>query len=204
MRTTHTRSLRRLTVLTLALATLGACAAGTSNGNGNGGNGNGGGNGGGNADAIVQQLDALPATTLSDSEIAGLLRMREEEKLARDVYDAMEAKWNLQIFDNISNSEQTHMDAVLVLLERHGLDDPAAGTAPGEFTDPELQTLYDSLIAQGTVSATDALKVGVAIEELDIADLQALHTETADLALVYDHLETGSEHHLEAFNRQLG
>lgn len=199
MRITHPRSLRRLTVLTLALATLGACASGTSNGNGGSSS-----NGGSNADAIVQQLDGLPTTDLTDDEVAGLMWMREEEKLARDVYDAMEAKWDLQIFDNISNSEQTHMDAVLALLERHGLDDPAAGNAPGEFTNPELQALYDSLIAQGNVSATEALKVGVAIEELDIADLQARQTETADIALVYDHLETGSEHHLEAFNRQLG
>lgn len=191
MRTTS----RRLTIALLAVTTLAACSG--SN-NGNSGNG-----GGGNSDAIVQQLDGLPTTDLTDDEIAGLLRMREEEKLARDVYDVMEAKWDLQIFRNISNSEQTHMDAVLAVLERHDLSDPAAGMAAGEFTSPELQALYDTLVAQGNASATEALKVGVAIEELDIADLQTLQTDTADIALVYDHLETGSEHHLEAFNRQL-
>lgn len=192
MRTTS----RRLTIALLAVTTLAACS---SSNNGNSGNGGGG----GNSDAIVQQLDGLPTTDLTDDEIAGLLRMREEEKLARDVYDVMEAKWDLQIFRNISNSEQTHMDAVLAVLERHDLSDPAAGMAAGEFTSPELQALYDTLVAQGNASATEALKVGVAIEELDIADLQALQTDTADIALVYDHLETGSEHHLEAFNRQL-
>lgn len=191
MRTTS----RRLTIALLAVTTLAACSG--SN-NGNSGNG-----GGGNSDAIVQQLDGLPTTDLTDDEIAGLLRMREEEKLARDVYDVMEAKWDLQVFRNISNSEQTHMDAVLAVLERHDLSDPAAGMAAGEFTSPELQALYDTLVAQGNASATEALKVGVAIEELDIADLQTLQTDTADIALVYDHLETGSEHHLEAFNRQL-
>ena len=197
MRTTT----RRLALAILAATTLAACSSST-NGSGNGNGGGGGGNG--NADAIVQQLDGLPTTDLTDSEIAGLLQMREEEKLARDVYDAMAAKWGLQIFDNISNSEQTHMDAVLALLERHDLADPAAGMAAGEFTSPALQTLYDGLIAQGSTSSTEALRVGVAIEELDIADLQSLQTETADVALVYDHLETGSEHHLDAFNRQLG
>lgn len=193
MRTTT----RRVAIAMLALTGLAACSSST-NGNGSSTGGNG------NADAIVQQLDALPTTDLTDDEVAGLQWMREEEKLARDVYDAMFAKWNLQIFDNISNSEQTHMDAVLALLDRHDVTDPAAGMAAGEFTNPDLQALYDNLIAQGSTSATDALEVGVAIEELDIADLQARQTTTADIALVYDHLETGSEHHLEAFNRQLG
>lgn len=197
MRTTS----KRLTIALIALTSLAACSS-SSNGNGSGNGGSNGGNG--NADAIVQQLDALPTTDLTDDEVAGLLQMREEEKLARDVYDAMAVKWDLQIFDNISNSEQTHMDAVLALLDRHDLADPAAGMAAGEFTNPDLQALYDNLIAQGSTSATDALEVGVAIEELDIADLQSLQTDTADIALVYDHLETGSEHHLDAFNRQLG
>jgi hypothetical protein len=195
MRTT-THSMRRLTVAALALTTLGACTAG----NGNGGNGNGG-NGGG---AIVQQLDGLATTTLTDDEVAGLLRMREEEKLARDVYDAMDARWDLQIFRNIASSEQTHMDAVLALLDRHDLADPAAGMAAGEFASAELQTLYDTLVERGNTSSTESLHVGVAIEELDIADLQSLGTDTADIALVYAHLEAGSEHHLDAFNRQLG
>ncbi|MEQ1703268.1 MAG: DUF2202 domain-containing protein [Ilumatobacteraceae bacterium] len=195
MRTTS----RRLIVAIVALTTLAACSSSTN------GNGSGGGSGGnGNADAIIQQLDALPTTELTNDEVAGLLWMREEEKLARDVYDEMAARWDLQIFENISTSEQTHMDAVLALLDRHGLADPAAGMAPGEFTNTELQALYDTLVEQGSNSATEALKVGVAIEELDIADLQARQTDTADIGLVYDHLETGSEHHLDAFNRQLG
>ena len=37
---------------------------------------------------------------------------------------------------------------------------------------PEFQTLYDQLIAQGSISLYEGLLVGVAIEELDIADLE--------------------------------
>ncbi len=35
---------------------------------------------------------------LSESEIAGLQFMREEEKLARDVYAAMDEMWGMRIF----------------------------------------------------------------------------------------------------------
>ena len=45
---------------------------------------------------------------LTDEEIAGLKLMREEEKLARDVYMVLYEQWNLPIFSNIANSEQAH------------------------------------------------------------------------------------------------
>ena len=34
--------------------------------------------------------------------------------------------WGLTIFSNIASSEQKHMDAIKTLLDRYGLDDPAA------------------------------------------------------------------------------
>jgi len=49
---------------------------------------------------------------------------------------------------------------------------PGRRKALGEFTDADLQALYDQLIRQGNESAADALKVGLAIEEIDILDLQ--------------------------------
>jgi hypothetical protein len=36
------------------------------------------------------------------------LLIREEEKLARDVYNALITEWNAQSFENISSSEQSH------------------------------------------------------------------------------------------------
>ena len=38
--------------------------------------------------------------------------MREEEKVARDVYLSLNDTWNLRIFKNITSSEQTHMNAI--------------------------------------------------------------------------------------------
>ena len=97
------------------------------------------------------------AAGLTDSEQDWLTYMREEEKLARDVYLFLSATWNSRIFSNISVSEKKHMDAIKTLLDRYGISDPAAGNEEGEFTNPELQALYDKLIEKGSDSLIDAL-----------------------------------------------
>ncbi|NJE12238.1 DUF2202 domain-containing protein [Thermococcus sp. LS2] len=142
--------------------------------------------------------------TLTQEEIDGLLWMREEEKLARDVYLTLYEMYGLQIFQNIANSEQMHMDAVLTLLEKYGIEDPAVDEV-GVFTNPELQALYDQLIAMGSQSVEDALNVGALIEETDIKDLEEWITKTdnADIIQVYENLMAGSENHLRAFTSVL-
>lgn len=147
-------------------------------------------------------LSALPMEDLSDDEIAGLKFMREEEKLARDTYIEMFKIWNLNVFDNISKSEQTHTDAVLDLLVRYGITDPVGDNAVGVFIDEKLQNLYDSLIAQGSASLIDALLVGAAIEEIDIIDIQVQvddFVDNQDIILVYESLLKGSRNHLRSF-----
>lgn len=148
----------------------------------------------------------LQAAGLSVVEKDHLLLMREEEKLARDVYQALNTKWNHRTFSNISKSEQQHMDSLKVLLDRYGLSDPAAGKKPGEFTNQKLQGLYAELIQKGSKSLGDALAVGVEIEKLDIADLEEaiLKTTHSDVAQVYKNLLRGSNNHLNAFSSPTG
>jgi hypothetical protein len=147
---------------------------------------------------------------LSTAEIEGILYMREEEKLARDVYLTLYEQWELSIFQNIANSEQTHMDAIKTLIDRYGLDDPAAGNNVGEFTDPTLQSLYADLVATGGQSLADALRVGAAIEEIDILDLEEriAQTDAGNIQRVYESLTRGSRNHLRSFvatlERQVG
>ncbi len=145
------------------------------------------------------------ATPLTDDEKYWMTYMREEEKLARDVYLSLGARWNLPIFTNIAQSEQVHMDSVKTILDRYGIPDPAAGKAQGEFTDPVLQNLHDDLIARGSASPVEALKAGVLVEETDIADLnKALATtEKNDIRTVYNNLLQGSMNHLNAFQSNL-
>ena len=173
------------------------------------GQGNGYGNGNANAGTVTDHtgngngtgtsvLD-IPASDLNPDEAAALLFMREEEKLARDVYNALYSLWGQPTFTNIASSEQMHMDEVKQLLDRYSLTDPAL--EPGSFTDPSLQALYDQLVAQGSVSLVDALKVGAAIEEIDILDLQErlAQTDNADIQQLFNNLLMGSYNHLNAF-----
>ena len=140
-------------------------------------------------------------TDLSDDEVAGLLYMREEEKLARDVYLTLYDRWAVNAFQNISESEQNHTNAVKTLLDYYGLEDPVADNGIGVFDNSTLQDLYDKLIAEGIQSLSGALRVGAAIEEIDILDLQGhiAQTDKADIQRVYENLMRGSRNHLRAF-----
>ena len=142
---------------------------------------------------------------LTDGDIAGLKLMREEEKLARDVYMVLYDKWNLPIFNNIANSEQTHTDAVKTLLDVYDIEDPVFTDKPGVFTNQELQTLYDDLVNQGNASLLEALIVGATVEDLDIFDLNELiaQTENQDILLVYNNLVKGSRNHMRSFIEQI-
>ena len=146
-----------------------------------------------------------PSTVLSDAEVDHLVFMREEEKLAHDVYLALFDHWDLPLFDNIAQSEATHTEAVKDLLDKYDIPDPADASPPWVFANSDLQKMYNNLTEQGTTSLSAALKVGAAIEEIDIFDLQSAleETETADIKRVYENLLKGSENHLRAFTSTL-
>ena len=151
--------------------------------------------------------DSIFTTTienLTEADIAGLNLMREEEKMAHDVYLYFFENYELTIFDRIAKSESKHADAVLRLLNHFELEDPTVDEA-GVFTKEELQSLYNQLTEMGNASVEAALSAGALIEETDIADLQELleNTENADLIRVYTHLLKGSYQHLKAFARTL-
>jgi hypothetical protein len=133
--------------------------------------------------------------------------MREEEKLARDVYLTLYNYWRLPIFRNIARSEEWHMHMVGVLLKKYGIPDPVAetGNRIGVFKDKHLQELYDKLVSEGKKSLIDALKVGATIEDLDIYDLERAikDTDNRDIRAVYLNLMKGSRNHMRAFVRTL-
>lgn len=143
----------------------------------------------------------IQVAPLSNAEIQYLKFLREEEKLARDVYLQLFNTWQLTIFQNIASSEQKHMDAIKKLLDRYNVTDPAL--LQDQFTEQSgLQQLYSDLILKGSQSKIDALEVGVIIEEKDIEDLHAAIAVTthSDIKTVYNNLLSGSLNHLAAFN----
>ena len=143
--------------------------------------------------------------TISATEAADLRFMREEEKMARDVYLTLYDTWGMSVFSNISSSEQSHMDAILRLLRTYRLIDPAAETLIGEFTNPELQMFYIALLEKGRLSKLDALQVGGIIEETDIRDLVGAidRSGKTNIDTTYENLLCGSRNHLRAFARNL-
>ncbi|MEZ4986528.1 MAG: DUF2202 domain-containing protein [Saprospiraceae bacterium] len=147
----------------------------------------------------------MPTEELSTVEADVLQFMREEEKLAHDVYVNLYERWGVQIFTNIAQSEQRHTDAIKCLLDKYGLADPAEELAEGVFSNPDLGALYLQLVALGNQSLADAYQVGATIEDLDIKDLQdlAATVDNQDIIAVFAALERGSRNHLRAFTKQI-
>ncbi|MBU0655634.1 MAG: DUF2202 domain-containing protein [Gammaproteobacteria bacterium] len=148
---------------------------------------------------------AVSVQALSSVETETLKFMREEEKLARDVYITLYYQWKLPVFNNISGSEQQHTDRVKMLLQTYGVADPVVDDSVGVFANATLGGLYTQLVTQGQKSVLDALYVGAFIEETDIADLQKAISDTThpDIANVYSNLMQGSRNHLRAFVGQI-
>jgi len=144
------------------------------------------------------------SATLTQEQKDALVFMYQEEKLARDVYLTLNDKWGARVFENISSSEQKHMDAVKSLLNKYNIEVPVLDDTIGVFENEELQALYDELVEKGLTSLNDAYEVGVTIEETDIADLEErMENATSDIQRVFSNLLRGSNNHLSAFNRQL-
>jgi hypothetical protein len=167
-----------------------------------------GGNGGRGGNYHQVSIANIPASELSQKEEESLLYVREEEKLARDVYITLDEKWGNSApqFGNIVKSEQRHMDAVKSLIERYSLEDPIGEDIHGVFQNEELQNLYTDLVEQGSKSLQDALTVGAIIEDLDIYDIEKEMTEVdnEDILYIYSNLVNGSENHMRAFVGGLG
>ncbi len=146
-------------------------------------------------------------TILTAEEKAGIAFMREEEKLARDVYDSMYSKWNTNPFGNIRQSERHHMSEMKKLISIYDLEDPVArmNDKPGSFENSLLKKFYDELITRGSSSLSEAMKAGAFIEEIDLRDLKEQKAKTGNSAIieVYDYLIMATENHLRAFNRRL-
>jgi len=150
-------------------------------------------------------VESVEKSSLSMVEIEDLQHIRQEEKLARDVYLTLYDIWGLNIFSNIAKSEQTHTDAVKTLIDRYELEDSAENGEIGVFEIAELQNLYDDLVEEGSESLEAALNVGATVEDLDIFDLQNMldRTDNTDIRNVYSNLQRGSRNHMRAFGRQL-
>jgi hypothetical protein len=147
---------------------------------------------------------AAPSATADSTLTSALTFSREEERMARDLYAALAAKYDgARPFSMITNSEDRHFDAMGTLIERYDVTDPSAGKAAGTYTIPAIQDLYDSWLAEGKTSLASASRVGVELEQRDIADLnKSIAADLpADVDTVLGQLLKGSQNHLAAYQR---
>lgn len=164
--------------------------------------------------ANMIDVATLPVTTnLSDEVKETIDYMVNEEKLAYDLYSNLYTYHTasgtelFQLQNVAERSETVHDKLVEDLALRYEIED-AAVLPSGEFTLPELQSLYDALYAMGTVSPEEALKAGCMVEVTDINDLNAdialaIENNATDVTTVFTALRDGSYNHYWAFDRGL-
>jgi len=150
-------------------------------------------------------FDQIEVTYLTAEEESELVYMREEEKLARDVYLTLAEQWQLPIFGNIAGAEQRHTDAVKRVLDLYEVSDPVVDDTVGVFVNTDLAALYTVLVEKGSISLIDALEVGATIEDVDLFDLDHMLAIAVNdhVKLVGYNLAKGSRNHLRAFMRAL-
>lgn len=139
--------------------------------------------------------------TLTADQVAEMMAMAEEEKLAGDVYAVLAERLEDAELAAIATSEDRHLDRVRTLMARYGVSDPTAGMGVGEFATGSVATAFADFVEQGSAGLAEAYQVGVVIEETDIADLERIldGTNPRDVTRVYTNLKRASEHHLAAF-----
>ena len=155
-------------------------------------------------DSAINEEEVTTDSTVDSSTLAEMLTfIVQEEKLAHDLYVQLASTSGAQQFANIVNSESTHISLVQGLLVSYNIVDPTVGLAEGEFLDQDLQALYDSLLASGSVDRAGAIAAGIAVEEKDIADIEVMLASElpSDVASVLERLLSGSQNHLTAFLR---
>lgn len=148
------------------------------------------------------------AQTYSAEAIADLRYMIEEEKLAGDVYRAFGVIYpTLKPFQNIPKSENQHVATLVAQAGLAGVNVSDLTSLPANtFHNQTLQSLFNSLVTQGSTSSFAALSVGRDIELLDIQDLSnamARIPTTSTLYGAYGNLRDASYKHLNAFNNHL-
>ena len=154
--------------------------------------------------SLFAAKSSTTSVVLTTEQKAALMFMYQEEKVARDVYITLGKKYpTASTFANIAVSEQSHTDSVEKLCIKYKVDISKVNEATvGVFVLPELQSLYDTLVVQGSTSLKDGLNVGVAIENKDIADIMKYaNGMPSDVVNTFTNLLNGSYNHLDAFTK---
>lgn len=132
-----------------------------------------------------------------------LIRLYEEEILAHDLYVELgKVHPEIRPFQNIRHSEARHREAMAGILQAEGITVPKPPDGR-RFASKGLDRLYRQWLKEGRKSPVDACRVGVRLEDHDIADLRAAQRDFPKHREVLAQLEAASNNHLRAFHRNL-
>ena len=143
----------------------------------------------------------FPRQPVSPAERYGLVQLRQEMKLARDVSWALYNRWQQPAFLNSANAQQAQMDTMKALLDKYGIADPVVDNTPGIFMDPHYLELYNAMAAKGMTSLGNAMSVGATVEERAIYTVNNIMAtaDNDDMQAVYLNMMAGSRNYLRVF-----
>jgi len=156
-------------------------------------------------------------TPLTEHQKFSLAFMWHEEKLAYDIYLALNTLHPSSTLANIANnSESQHIAMVEDLVKRYDINitnlhdyeinysqAELRAMPAGTFIVPDIQNLYDTLYTQGTASLLASYEVGCKVEVTDVEDLAHYITiaeGNTDLISTFQKLREGSYKHYWAFD----
>lgn len=165
-------------------------------------------------------LSLYPISDLSGEQKHTLAYMWNEEKLAKDIYLALNEVYPTQQLENIATKAETkHQAMVEELIKRYDInitnlvdykenysEAELRAFGPGEFGIQEIQNLYNELYTHGKVSKQAALEVGCMVEVTDVNDLDKdieIAQGVPDIVAVFENLRAGSYNHYWAFDKGL-
>jgi len=143
----------------------------------------------------------MPYQPVSPEERQGLIQMRQEIKLVRDVSLALYNRWQLPVFLNNANAWQAQMDNTKALMDKYHIADPMVDNTPGIFADPHYMELYNTMVAKGMTSLENAFSAGANMEDRVIYTMNNMMalTDNADMMVVYQYMMAGSQGHMKTF-----
>jgi len=182
------------------------------------------------ADKIIESVEAMPKSDLTQELRNSLAYMGNEERLAYDIYNTLydehlkSSGVEIKQFTNIANrSEIKHIETVQAVVKKYnlGVDNldvnktviednnlSANSMKSGVYDIEAIQTLYNTLYDLGVQSTENALKVGCMVEVTDIDDLDkylelSKASNADDVTEAFNFLRDGSYKHYWAFDEGL-
>lgn len=158
------------------------------------------------ADGIstLTRASVAPVLTVTDSlsadEIEFQFALREDEKMARDLYTVFAAKYSTapQI-DRIAAAENSHIACVEAVLDYYEISYPAMTAAAGLFEDAKRQAIYNEL-ADKSGTLLEVYATMAAVEEESVSAYKSVQSEITNenIALVITNMIKASSNHLKA------